>query len=90
MMHNNIFTEAYEKLIDHFGPQGWWPGESPIEIIVGAILTQNTKWSNVTLAINNLRNADVLNYEALKLLSVDEIASFIRPSGYYNLKAEIC
>lgn len=88
MMHNNIFTEAYEKLIDHFGPQGWWPGESPIEIIVGAILTQNTKWSNVTLAINNLRNADVLNYEALKLLSVDEIASFIRPSGYYNLKAK--
>ena len=87
-MQDNIFTEVYQRLFDHFGPQGWWPGETPIEIIVGAVLTQNTNWRNVSKAINNLRDADFLSYDTLKLLSVDEVAHYIRPSGYYNLKAK--
>lgn len=88
MRENNIFTTVYENLFDHFGPQNWWPGETPFEIIVGAVLTQNTNWANVAKAINNLRDAGLLSYSSLKLLTVDEIASYIRPSGYYNLKAK--
>lgn len=87
MKPNNMYLEVYQKLFEHFGPQKWWPGDSPFEIIVGAVLTQNTNWLNVSKAINNLREAELLGYDSLKLLSVDEIASYIRPSGYYNLKA---
>lgn len=83
-----MYTEVYQRLKEHFGSQGWWPGETPFEIIVGAILTQNTNWSNVSKAIDNLRDAELLNFGSLRLLSVEEIASYIRPSGYYNLKAK--
>ena len=88
MKNDNIYTEVYQNLFDHFGHQNWWPGETPFEIIVGAVLTQNTNWGNVSKAINNLRDAGLLSFSALKLLTVDEIASYIRPSGYYNLKAK--
>lgn len=84
----NRYTEAYRLLYDHFGPQGWWPGETPFEVMVGAVLTQNTSWSNVTKAIANLQRAGLLSFEGLSLCSVDEIAEHIRPSGYYNLKAQ--
>lgn len=79
--------EVYRLLYDHFGPQGWWPGETPFETMVGAILTQNTSWSNVAKAIIALKDAGLMTYESLSLCSVDEIAQYIRPSGYYNLKA---
>lgn len=85
---SNLYKEVYQLLFEHFGPQNWWPGESPFEIVVGAVLTQNTNWSNVSKAIDNLRDAGLLNYSELKKISVDEIASYIRPSGYYNLKAK--
>ena len=88
MSQNNLYHEVYQRLYGHFGPQGWWPGETPFEIIVGAVLTQNTNWGNVAKAISNLKGRDVLSYEAFRLLSVDEIAVLIRPSGYYNLKAQ--
>jgi endonuclease III related protein len=84
----NSYTEAYRLLYGHFGPQGWWPGETPFEVMVGAVLTQNTSWSNVTKAIANLKSAGLLSFEGLSCSSVDEIASHIRPSGYYNLKAQ--
>jgi endonuclease III related protein len=84
----DMYTEVYQNLIDHFGPQNWWPGETPFEIIVGAVLTQNTNWRNVSKAIDNLREAELLSFNSLKLLAVDEIATYIRPSGYYNLKAK--
>ncbi len=87
-MNTNNYSVAFKLLYDHFGPQDWWPGDSPLEIMVGAILTQNTNWSNVSKAINNLRDADLLEYDALKRISVEEIAHYIRPSGYYNLKAK--
>ncbi len=86
-MNTNNYSEAYRLLYDYFGPQDWWPGDTPFEIMVGAILTQNTNWSNVKKAIHNLKSEDLLSYQTLSRISVDEIAQLIRPAGYYNLKA---
>ena len=71
----------------HFGHQQWWPGETPFEVCAGAILTQNTSWSNVERAIANLKAARVL--EARKLFALDEsqLATLLRPAGYFNVKA---
>ncbi len=71
----------------HFGHQHWWPGETPFEVCVGAILTQNTSWSNVERAIANLKAARVL--EPAKLLALPEarLAALLRPAGYFNVKA---
>ncbi len=84
----NNYLEAYDLLYSHFGSQNWWPGETPLEVMVGAVLTQNTNWRNVTKAIDNLRRAGMLGYPQLLELSVDQLAEYIRPSGYYNLKAK--
>lgn len=84
----NEVAELYKLLHDHFGPQAWWPAETTFEMMVGAILTQNTKWGNVEKAISNLRKAGVLDFRSLSQLTTAEIAEFIRPSGYYNLKAQ--
>lgn len=78
----------YKILYREFGPQHWWPGETPFEVIVGAILTQNTAWSNVTKAINNLKEEGHLFPEALHSLPLPKLARLIRPSGYYNIKAK--
>jgi endonuclease III related protein len=77
---------VYEKLLRHFGPQHWWPGDSAFEISVGAILTQNTNWSNVERAIANLKKERVLNPARLYALGGRKTARLIRPSGYYRLK----
>ena len=78
----------FQSLSDHFGSQHWWPGDTALEILVGAILTQNTNWGNVSKAIDNLKQADLLSFDALTALPADQLASLIRPSGYYNLKAK--
>lgn len=83
----NSYIEAYTLLFDHFGPQHWWPAETPFEVMVGAVLTQNTSWSNVRKAIDNLKMGDLLDYASLSRLTAGEIAQYIRPAGYYNLKA---
>jgi endonuclease III related protein len=83
----NNFHQIYEILYNFFGSQGWWPGETRFEIVVGAILTQNTNWANVRKAINNLKERGLLFFEALAALPLPELAGLIRPSGYYNLKA---
>ena len=88
MSGKKAYQELYEILFAHFGPQHWWPGETAIEIVVGAVLTQNTNWTNVATAINNLQNAGVLSYPALLEMSMEELAANIRPSGYYNIKAK--
>ncbi|MHC4122207.1 MAG: endonuclease III domain-containing protein [Planctomycetota bacterium] len=80
--------EIYRLLLDHFGHQHWWPGETKFEIIVGAILTQNTNWGNVEKAIANLKSKDYLTAEKLYSLNINELASLIRPAGYYNLKSK--
>jgi len=80
--------EVYRALRRHFGHQDWWPGETPFEVMVGAILTQNTAWSNLEKAIANLRQAGVLSPEALRKISKKRLAALIRPAGYFNIKAE--
>jgi len=79
--------EIYDKLYSFYGAQHWWPGESPFEVAVGAILTQNTNWSNVEKAIGNLKAAGMLTARALHRVSEAELALLIRPSGYFNIKA---
>ena len=76
----------YTILLQHYGPQGWWPGDTPLEVAVGAILTQNTNWKNVALAINRLKEAGLLTAKALHELPEVELAEHIRPAGYYNIK----
>lgn len=80
-------TEIYERLFEHFGPQYWWPGETPFEVCVGAILTQNTSWQNVKKAIDNLKAANILSPRAMSHMSESSLAELIRPAGYYNIKA---
>jgi endonuclease-3 related protein len=83
-----LLHEVYDRLFAFFGPLRWWPAETPFEVILGAILTQNTAWKNVATAIGNLRRHDLLSFERLCGLSAQEIAPFIRSSGYYNEKAK--
>ena len=79
--------EVYDNLFSAYGPQGWWPGESRFEVMVGAVLTQNTNWANVERAIANLRDAELLTPSMLFAVSPAELAQLIRPAGYFRLKA---
>lgn len=81
------FAEIYELLYDAFGPQNWWPGETPFEVIAGAVLTQNTNWTNVEKALANLKSAGCLNPDRLHRIAIERLAELIRPAGYYNLKS---
>ncbi|HPN88069.1 MAG TPA: endonuclease III domain-containing protein [Candidatus Omnitrophota bacterium] len=82
-----ILFKIYHILYQSFGPQQWWPGETQIEIIVGAILTQNTNWKNVEKAIKNLKDHRVLTPMSLARISLKKLAFLIKPSGYFNVKA---
>jgi len=79
--------EIYARLKAAHGPQGWWPGRTPFEVCLGAILTQNTSWTNVVKALAELRARGLLSYRALRRLPVTRLAPLIRSSGYFNLKA---
>ena len=79
--------DIYERLYAAYGPQHWWPGETPFEVSVGAILTQSAAWSNVEKAIANLKVANALSPEGLCRLDEGELAQLIYPSGYFNAKA---
>lgn len=87
MSRADTYMEIYDLLYREFGPQNWWPGETAFEVIVGAVLTQNTNWSNVTKAIGNLKSRGLLDYGVLLHVGEEEIAECIRPSGYYNIKS---
>ncbi|NPV13872.1 endonuclease III domain-containing protein [candidate division WOR-3 bacterium] len=80
--------KIYQALYRAFGPRHWWPAETPFEVIVGAILTQNTAWKNVEKAITNLKSAGLLELYRLNRLPRQKMASLIRPAGYYNIKAK--
>lgn len=69
-----------------YGPQGWWPGETRTEIVVGAILTQNTNWRNVEKALARLKAEGLLNWAALREVAPARLAECIRPAGYFNIK----
>ena len=79
--------DLYDRLRRRYGPAGWWPGDSRFEVCLGAILTQNTSWSNVEKALNAVRAAGRLSYEGLASLSPRRMAALIRASGCYNVKA---
>lgn len=82
-----ILQEIFDKLLKHFGPQDWWPGDTPLEIMVGAVLTQNTNWTNVAKAIENLKREHLLSFDSLKNISSAELAPKIQSAGYFNVKA---
>ena len=88
METGEMLEEIYKRLHERYGPQNWWPGETPFEIIVGAILTQSVAWSNVEKALTNLRAAGVLSPRGLRDISLDNLAALLRPSGYFNIKAK--
>jgi endonuclease-3 related protein len=79
--------QIYDVLYDYFGDLHWWPADSPFEVIVGAILTQNTAWRNVAAAIEKLKETDILTPEGISRVDIDTLAALIRPSGYYHIKA---
>jgi len=88
MRKTKALLQIYQKMFDALGPRHWWPGETPFEVIIGAILTQNTNWSNVEKAIKNLKTAGKLSPEGIYELGVTELAKLIRPSGFFNVKAK--
>jgi endonuclease-3 related protein len=79
--------EIYNRLLAAFGPQHWWPAQTPFEVMVGAVLVQNTNWNNVIKAIENLRQADLLEPHALAAVATEELEELIRPAGYFRVKA---
>ena len=83
----DTLSDIYDLLLQHHGPQGWWPAETCFEVMVGAILTQSVAWSNAAKAISNLKSAGLLDPASLHGMPVAELAPLLRPSGYYNAKA---
>ncbi len=84
----NVARRVFDRLLRTLGPQEWWPGESPFEVLVGAVLVQNTSWKNVERAIANLRDAGVLQPRSLYALSPSELEQLIQPAGYFRVKAK--
>lgn len=87
MKRLDLLLAMYDSLLEALGPSHWWPGDSPLEIAVGAVLTQNTNWGNVAKAVGNLKNAGLLDARALLDLPDERLAELIRPAGYFRLKA---
>lgn len=85
---SRILKDIYNRLFASFGPQHWWPGKTKFEVMVGAILTQNTNWSNVERAIANLRKHNLLSPGKLKQIPANRLATLIKPAGYFNIKAK--
>lgn len=79
---------AYDVLYKCYGSQNWWPGDTPFEIMVGAVLTQNTAWTNVEKAITNLKQAGMLNPDTIATVTQSRLAGLLRPAGYFNIKAK--
>lgn len=79
--------QVYAALLRSHGPQHWWPGETPFEVMVGAVLTQNTAWSNVERAIGNLKRHAALDPSVIVHTPVHALAAWLKPSGYFNIKA---
>ena len=79
---------VYTLMLNYFGNLNWWPGETEFEVIIGAILTQNTSWTNVEKSISLIKNNGLMNPESIYELHVDELAKLVRSSGYFNQKAK--
>ena len=85
---NSSLLDIYKLLYNKFGPRHWWPGDTRLEIIIGAILTQNTAWTNVEKAIANLKKKNLLKVKELSRISKKRLSVLIRPAGYYNIKSQ--
>jgi endonuclease III related protein len=83
----HILKEGFDRLLARFGPRGWWPGDTPFEVMVGAVLTQNTSWKNVERAIANLKDARLLDPRAILDLPPARLAALLRPAGFYRVKS---
>lgn len=88
MQKQSRIKEFYNHLLGSYSRQKWWPADSRLECVLGAILTQNTSWKNAEKAIENLKKKDLINIQKLKKIGLSELAETIRPSGYYNQKAK--
>ena len=82
-----VLETYFEELLRQFGPQGWWPARTRLEVILGAILTQNTAWQNAARAIAGLRDAGMLQWPRLRQASIAELETCVRPAGYFRQKA---
>ncbi len=87
MIYGEKLLKIYKILLKEYGPQEWWPADSPFEVMIGAVLTQNTNWNNVSRAIDNLKNEDLICPHKIAGISKRKLISAIRPSGFYNQKA---
>ena len=85
---NEKLLDIYNRLFSHYGPQHWWPGDSAFEVIIGAILTQASSWNGVDRAIANLKAQGLMNPKALRAVDQEELAGLIKPSVYFNAKAQ--
>ena len=81
-------TLIFDRLLNHYGRQHWWPADSPFEVMVGAVLTQATAWTNVEQAISRLKDADAVSPALMRGLETDALAALIYSSGFYNAKAQ--
>ena len=85
-MKRTTISGIYKALYELYGPQDWWPGETEVEIIIGAVLTQNTAWQNVAMAIANLKENKLRDAQALLQAEPERVKSLIKPSGFFNVK----
>lgn len=86
-MTRPALLDIYKTLMRAYGPQHWWPAETPTEVVIGAILTQNTAWTNVERAIEQLRRANALSFSALRDMPIHKLEQLIRPAGTFRVKA---
>lgn len=84
---SKTLLELYQRLHERYGPQHWWPGESRFEVIIGAILTQGTSWTNVERALSNLKASGCFSPQQLWQIPEAELATLLKPSGFFNAKA---
>lgn len=82
------FNDIYKRLFKEYGQQHWWPGDTPFEVMVGAVLTQNTSWKNVEAALSNIKQHELLDCKKLIALPSNQLAKLLRPVGYFNVKAQ--
>ena len=90
LLPHSLIHSIQQRLNEHFGPLDWWPADTPFEVAVGAILTQNTAWRNVEYAIGNLKHAGVMCPEELAKLASDKLEQLIRPAGFSVKKPAAC
>lgn len=85
-LHRRTIRSLHDRMLAAYGEQGWWPANTAFEVVVGAVLTQNTAWINVERALARLHEAGVMSAQAMLDLAPGRLAGLIRPSGYYNVK----